>query len=145
MQEVLDLTVDERPRERGTPVRISGSAVLVAAMMGVWRFWRVRVNGEHKREVKATTPRRDGKPSNLIVPGCETSDRLYVLLIGDAFRDWRVVGWMRGSEYRRDEWESWYQGRKSYWVPEDLVHDWPPPDVCREFRCVDPPRRTENA
>jgi hypothetical protein len=46
----LDLTHDDRPRGRGIVVPVSYTAILTAAMVGVWRQWHSRAADDKQRE-----------------------------------------------------------------------------------------------
>lgn len=91
-------------------------------------FWSPTVNTFHRvadigRNVEArTTSRQDGC---LIVRDNDPDDRYYFLVIGEPLT-FRVAGWMKGSEAKRDEWiRDPGVRRKAWFVPQDKLKPLP--------------------
>jgi hypothetical protein len=58
----------------------------------------------------------------LLVRDCDPSDRIYVLVRGEA-PDFEIVGWMSGADAKRREWlQSYGGGTPAYFVPDAALH-----------------------
>jgi hypothetical protein len=115
----------ERTHLKRVEEEIVGACGEMAVCKALGRFWTPSVNTFHKTadvppdiEVRAT--KRDD--NCLIVRDNDPDDRYYFLVVGEP-PDMTVVGYLKGSEAKKNQWVRDPGNRRRAWfVPQEALH-----------------------
>lgn len=120
--EALELRLPDRHGYQGDGwgIHIEGALGELALAKYLGKYWDGSVNTFKRQgdvgQIQVRTRSRDD--FELLVRPDDRDEDIFVLVVGQAPR-YRVVGWIRGSEAKRPEWQQTYGQRPpAYFVPQ---------------------------
>lgn len=108
----------------GWQMHIEGAMGELAAAKAMGRFWSGTINsfGGADMGARIQVRTRSRHDYDLIVRDNDQDDHLFILVTGEA-PEYRVRGWISGSESKRDCWRKSPNGRPEAWfVPASALH-----------------------
>ena len=121
---IKDITPTERDYNERLLKDISGACGELAVAKAINRYWAPSVNTFHNKpdiepniEVRSTARAENC----LIVRDNDPEDRYYFLVIGEP-PTFQILGYMKGSDAKRDEWRRNPHGHRPAWfVPQEAL------------------------